>query len=204
MKKMAEICTVLGEPSGRYAESARNMKDAIVHGIMYGGKMPAEKMGAYVLAFAFGLVPPDKWQEYAQRLVSLIEKNGGCLDTGFLATPFILDALCRIGRSDLAHRLLWQNKMPSWLYEVENGATSVWEAWNADEARRVHRFISFDHYALGIVDDWIMRKLCGIDTDTPGYDHLIIAPEKTNAFPGWKGPLTPSTGRFAWHTRMPR
>ena len=178
MKKMAEVCAVLGEPSGQYEEAARKMKDAIIQGIMYGNRMPRDKMGAYVLAFAFNLVPDDKRQEYADRLVSLIEENDYCLDTGFLATPFILDALCGIGRSDLAHRLLWQTKMPSWLYEVENGATSVWEAWNADEARRIPRFISFDHYAFGIVDDWIMRRLCGIDTDTVGYDHLIIAPER--------------------------
>ncbi len=36
--------------------------------------------------------------------------------------------------------------------------------------------MSFDHYAFGIVDDWIMRWLCGISSDAPGYSHLILQP----------------------------
>lgn len=178
MVKMAEICAVIGENAAPYTEAAEKMKNAIADGLIYADKLPKDKMGAYVLAFAFGLVPNDKRDEYAGRLTALIEANGACLDTGFLATPFLLDVLCDIGRSDLAHALLWQNKMPSWLYEVENGATAIWEAWNADEAKTTGRFVSFDHYAFGIVDDWIMRRLCGIDSDTPGYDHLIIAPKR--------------------------
>ncbi|MBQ7371350.1 MAG: family 78 glycoside hydrolase catalytic domain [Blautia sp.] len=178
MQKMAEICRILGEDGTKYTEAATQMKNAFIQGMIYGNRMPEDKMGAYVLAFAFGLVPEDKWEEYAEKLVRLLEANGRCLDTGFLATPFLLDALCLIGRKDLAHALLWQNQMPSWLYEVEHGATAIWEAWNADEARTTGRFVSFDHYAFGIVDDWIMRKLCGIDTDTPGYSHIIIAPEQ--------------------------
>ena len=178
MVKMEEICNLLGENGEKYAEAAREMKHAIIDGLIMADKLPKNKMGAHVLAFAFGLVPEMKWEEYSNRLVSLIDKNGVRLDTGFLATPFLLDALETIGRSDLAHALLWQNKMPSWLYEVENGATAIWEAWNADESRYTGRFVSFDHYAFGIVDDWIMRRLCGIDSDSPGYDHMVIAPQR--------------------------
>ena len=178
MVKMEEICNLLGENGEKYAEAAREMKHAIINGLIMADKLPKNKMGAHVLAFAFGLVPEMKWEEYSNRLVSLIDKNGVRLDTGFLATPFLLDALETIGRSDLAHALLWQNKKPSWLYEVENGATAIWEAWNADESRYTGRFVSFDHYAFGIVDDWIMRRLCGIDSDSPGYDHMVIAPQR--------------------------
>ncbi len=178
MLKMKEICDALREDGSRYEEAASCMKKAIIDGLILTDRLPGDKMGAYVLAFAFGLVPEEKRQEYAQRLTGLIEENGGCLNTGFLATPFLLDALELIGKSDMAHALLWQNKMPSWLYEVENGATAIWEAWNADEARHTGRFVSFDHYAFGIVDDWIMRRICGIDTDTVGYRHFVIAPQK--------------------------
>jgi alpha-L-rhamnosidase len=178
MKKLSIICDVLKEDGSIYKQAAEKMKEAFIQGMIYGNKLPKDKMGAFVLAFAFNLVPDDKREEYAAILVHLIDKNAGCLDTGFLATPFLLDSLDAIGRNDLSHALLWQNKMPSWLYEVEHGATSIWEAWNADEAKYNSRTVSFDHYAFGIVDDWIMRRLCGIDTDTAGYGHLIIAPEK--------------------------
>ncbi len=178
MRKMAEVADVLQEKedAGRYADVHERMKEAIILGLFRSDRLPNNKMGAYVLAFAFRLVPEDLKEEYTNRLISLLEKNAGCLDTGFLATPFLLDVLCSIGYPEAAHALLWQNQMPSWLYEVEHGATAIWEAWDADEARETKRTVSFDHYAFGIVDDWIMRWICGVDSDRPGYSHLIVHP----------------------------
>lgn len=180
MRRMSVIADVIGEKEDAifYNSITEKMKSAIQSGLLYADKLPKDKMGAYVLAFAFGLVPEDLEQVYRGQLVALIERNENRLDTGFLPTAFLLDVLCDIGKEDLAHMLLWQNRMPSWLYQVENGATAIWEAWNADEARETGRQVSFDHYAFGVVDDWIMRKLCGIDSDTPGYSHLRIAPQK--------------------------
>lgn len=171
MRKMAEVCKALGEDDGRYAEAAEKMKKAILSHV----KLP-NKMGAYVLAFAFDLVPAEKRSLYKERLLELIRENGYCLDTGFLATPFLLDVLCDLHEEETAKRIFWQDKMPSWFYEVDHGATAIWEAWNADEAKYNGRFVSFDHYAFGCVDDYICRRLCGIDSDTPGFDHIIIAP----------------------------
>ena len=89
----------------------------------------------------------------------------------------MLDALCDLGEEELAYRILWQDRRPSWLYEVDHGATAIWEAWDADDAARAPRFVSFDHYAFGCVDDFICRRIAGIDSDTAGYSHLVIAPK---------------------------
>lgn len=176
---MSEICRVLEdrEKTDYYEDMAGKMKHAIQRTLFEQDLLPRDLMGAYVIAFAFDLVPESFREEYKNRLVTLIHENHGCLDTGFLATPFLLDSLEKVGEKELAHSLLWQNKLPSWLYEVEHGATCIWEAWEADEARKTGRFVSFDHYAFGCVDDWICRKLCGIDSDTPGFSHIVIAPE---------------------------
>lgn len=176
MKKMAEICEALGEDGEKYLYASEQMKNAIQKALILPDKLPEDKMGAYVLAFAFDLVPEEKKAAYKARLLSLIAANGYCLDTGFLATPFLLDVLCDLGETELARKVFWQNKMPGWFYEVEHGATAIWEAWNADEARSTGRFVSFDHYAFGIVDDWIMRRLCGIRAASPGYRHIVIEP----------------------------
>ena len=58
----------------------------------------------------------------AGHLIRKIEENGDCLDTGFLTTPYLLDALCKIGRMDKAYKILLQTKCPSWLYEVKQGS----------------------------------------------------------------------------------
>lgn len=60
-----------------------------------------------------------------QRLAEPVELADAMVSTGFLGTPYILDALCLAGRTDLAHRMLRQTKLPSWLYSVEMGATTV-------------------------------------------------------------------------------
>ena len=60
---------------------------------------------------------------------------------------------------------------------LDNGATTIWEAWDADDAKKDGRYVSFNHYAFGCVDDWVMRHIAGINTDTVGYNHLIICPD---------------------------
>jgi Bacterial alpha-L-rhamnosidase. len=51
------------------------------------------------------------------------------LDTGFLSVPYLLNVLCQYGHKNLAETILLQTKMPSWLYEVDHGATTIWESW---------------------------------------------------------------------------
>ena len=107
---------------------ASKMKTAIQKGLIAeDGKMPFDMMGGYVLAIAFDLVPESRKKSMAGHLIRKIEENGGCLDTGFLATPYLLDAICKTGRVDQAYQLLLQTKCPSWLYEVQQGATTIWE-----------------------------------------------------------------------------
>ncbi len=165
------------EKEERYADRSKRMKEAIQKGILLAGLLPEYLMGGYILAFAFDLVPEELYDSYKKHLTDLIRKNGNCLDTGFLATPFILDTLCKIGEKELAYALLWQDKRPSWLYEVDHGATTIWEAWDADDAKSGGRYVSFDHYAFGCVDEWICRHIAGIDSDTPGFSHVIIRPD---------------------------
>ena len=178
IRKMAEISKVLGktEKASYYEEISEKMRWAIQKGIFERNLMPEKYMGAYILAFAFDLVPHYLKERYRDKLLELIQSNGNCLDTGFLATPYILDVLCRLGKKEVASTVFWQNKMPSWLYEVEHGATAVWEAWDADEAKRTGRYVSFDHYAFGCIDDWICRNIAGIDSDVPGFRHVVIRP----------------------------
>ena len=65
--------------------------------------------------------------KFVKRLMEMIDENNGCLDTGFLATPILLDTLCQYGYREAAYDLLLQEKCPSWLYQVNQGATSIWE-----------------------------------------------------------------------------
>ena len=154
------------------------MKNAIQKGIIKeDGSMPSDLMGAYVLPIYFDLVPEKHQETFAKNLVKSVEKNDMCMDTGFLATPYLLDALCKIGRIDLAYTLMWQSKKPSWLYEVDAGGTTIWEnCYGYDEAGNPGT-LSFNHYAFGAVADWMLRTIGGVDSKGAGFKHLLIAPK---------------------------
>ena len=60
-------------------------------------------------------------------LAKLLENNNRKLKTGFVGTPLLNFALTETGRDDLAYDLLLNEEYPGWLYEVNLGATTIWE-----------------------------------------------------------------------------
>ena len=91
------------------------------------GVIGTDRQDDYVRALAFDLLEPRDKPAAVDRLVALIEAAGDHLGTGFLSTPMLLPVLADNGRMDVAWRLLLQTTSPSWLYQVERGATTVWE-----------------------------------------------------------------------------
>ena len=125
-----------------------------------------------------------------------MEEHGYCLQTGFLATPFLMDALEKIGRKDLAKAILYQTKSPSWLYEVEKGATSMWESWTAMDENGNPEKVSFDHYAFGVIDEWFRRRVCGIDFIEAGFKKIKIAPDPFYGFEKFNRTLVAEAGEI--------
>lgn len=182
VSEMAQTADVLGRigDAAKYHAEADLMKWAIQNGgvIDENGEMPSKLMGAYVLPIAFDLVPERFMNKFKHNLEQSIADHDGCLDTGFLATPFLLAALCRINRRDLAYQLLFQTKTPSWLAEVKHGATTIWESWISYDENNHPLPTSFNHYAYGVVADWMYHEIGGISQapDSIGYQHLIFKP----------------------------
>lgn len=115
------------------------------------------------------------------RLRENFEKHGNCLQTGFLGTSILMPTLTENGMSDIAWNLLSQRKNPSWLYSIDNGATTIWERWNSymlDQGMGPRGMNSFNHYAYGVVCEWIWETAAGISSDpvNPGFKHIIMKP----------------------------
>jgi alpha-L-rhamnosidase len=149
------------------------------------GTVAVDTQTACVLALEMGLVPEERAAAVANQLAARIETNGFRMATGFLGTKAILPALSAHGHHDLACRLFQSRSFPSWGYEVEQGATSVWERW--DSFTKEHGFEgatgknnaamnSFSHYAFGAVMEWGFRTLAGIDAIDPAYARIRIRP----------------------------
>jgi alpha-L-rhamnosidase len=91
----------------------------------------------------------------------------------------ICDALAGTGQVEAAYRLLATTDLPSWLYPVTMGATTVWERWDSmlpDGSINPGEMTSFNHYALGAVVDFLHRWVGGLAPGAPGYRVLRVAP----------------------------
>jgi alpha-L-rhamnosidase len=103
------------------------------------------------------------------------------LMTGFIGTAAISKALSDNGYSDLAYRVLQNNKYPSWLYAIDQGATTIWERLNGYTVENGfggnNSMNSFNHYSFGAVGQWMMAYSLGIQRDEPGFKKFILQPE---------------------------
>ncbi len=127
------------------------------------------------------LVQGDAKARLISRLRDNFAAHGGCLQTGFLGTSILMPTLTANGMADLAHDLLFQHKNPSWLYSIDNGATTIWERWNsymADRGMGPRGMNSFNHYAYGCVCQWLWEDVAGIaaDPQNPGFKHIVMQP----------------------------
>ncbi len=143
------------------------------------GNVYGDTQTAYLLSLHIGLLPDDKIKFAEQYLVNDIERRGFRLTTGFLGISFLNPTLTNIGQSDVAYKLLFQEQFPSWLYEVNQGATTIWERWDSwtkDKGFQSTSMNSFNHYSFGSVGQWLMATVAGIDNETPGFRRIKLCP----------------------------
>ena len=181
LKRMIDICHILGknELAAEYEVLMPLVKDAVLKtyvatdGTVYGSDL----QGLYVIVLACEIVDGELKQKVLRKLVDLIKANDYCLDTGFSSVSYLLDMLYDNGYEDVAYKMLFQTKAPSWLFMVENGATSIWENWEAVTKDGIPTDSSYNHYSFGCVGDWIYRHIGGIEKLEPGYKRVRIAPD---------------------------
>ncbi|WP_230993717.1 glycoside hydrolase family 78 protein [Streptomyces endocoffeicus] len=144
------------------------------------GRLTSGTQSAYVLALSAGMFDDHEASQAAAHLVDDIAAHSHHLSTGFLATPYLLDALTSTGHHDVSLRLLLQDTFPSWLYPIAHGdATTMWERWDSwsEHHGLQDPFMnSFNHYAYGAVGDWIYRTIGGLAPGSPGYRDVVIRP----------------------------
>ena len=178
---MAKASDVLGLKSEQYVNLAERIRRAFKKEYIKRGRLTSDTQTAHVLTIHFGLVDddPELKAKLGERLVELIEGFGDRLQTGFVGTPYLLDALTEIGRSNKAYTLLLQERFPSWLFSVNQGATTIWEHWDSKNDKGEFwstDMNSFNHYAYGACAGWFYRSILGIRPISPAYKTFEICP----------------------------
>jgi len=165
----------------------------------------ADTQTSYAVGLGMGLFNADKLPATVRSLAESVSRenkddNGKLrprysLMTGFIGTAWISKALSESGHSGLAYRLLHNNQYPSWLYAIDQGATSIWERLNGYTVENGfggnNSMNSFNHYSFGAVGQWMMAHSLGIERDEPGFRKFILQPE-----PDPTGTMTWAEGHY--------
>jgi alpha-L-rhamnosidase len=182
---MFEIAQALGksQETKEYAELFNNIKRAFQQKyVKPDGILTVDTQTAYALAIFVELLPDDLRAKAGARLAQKIADNDGLMGTGFLGTKCLLSALSSVDRHDLATKLFQSHKYPSWSYEIDQGATTIWERWNSYTKEdgfaggQNAAMNSFSHYSFGAVCEWMFSNLAGIDSYGPGFKEITIRP----------------------------
>lgn len=165
-----------------YADLAKEIKTAIQNEyVTANGRIALETQTAYALGLYAGILPKGKEQRAADDLCARIVEDKGKLTTGFVGTPCLCTMLSKYGHHDVACKLLLNESYPGWLYEVNMGATTIWERWNSvmpDGHMNPDGMNSLNHYAYGSIVGWMYEYLAGFqhDGENAGYKKMTIAP----------------------------
>ena len=184
---MADMAVATGRDAAPYLQMAAEAKTYMKEQFLNAdGTFKTEILNTMqtpaLFALKNGLVEGEAKAQMIARLRENFKQHDNCLQTGFLGTSILMGTLTENGMTDIAYELLFQRKNPSWLYSIDNGATTIWERWNSymvDKGMGPRGMNSFNHYAYGCVCEWIWETAAGIasDPEAPGFKHIIMKPQ---------------------------
>lgn len=206
---IARIAEVLGDQAvaKRLGARAAEVRRAFQHEfITASGRLVYDDQSSYALAFLHDLIPPEHVEAAKDYFKATIARAHGHIGTGFIGTPALLPALCKIGEHELAAAVFLQEEVPGWLAQVKRGATTIWERWDgikADGSIFEPQMNSYNHYAYGAVCQWLFEGVAGFRPDPaiPGFKHIFFEPAVVPALSPVNAYHDSAAGRVAaaWH-----
>ena len=173
MTTMAEIAVLLGEPNDDYKKAAERAKAAYTRF----AELDTDRQAKLVRPLALGLLDGEEKKKVQARLVKAVENYRYRVGTGFMSTSFLLSELTKAGAAEAAYKVLLNTEKPGWLYEVEQGATTIWETWEGYVGKGAvdkGDAGSLNHYSPGAVCQWLFDTVAGIRVT--GENRFMIAP----------------------------
>ncbi|MHA1280659.1 MAG: family 78 glycoside hydrolase catalytic domain, partial [Candidatus Helarchaeota archaeon] len=185
---LSKICEILGRENDH--EELKNLAEAIKNAfnqrfLSYGYEskkiFKAEftpNQTSNILPLYLDMVPDKKKKQVILLLLTSLEKDCDYhVDTGIIGTRYLFEVLSKIGRDDVAYKIITQESYPSWGYMIKEGATTLWERW---EKLGEGGMNSHNHIMLGSIDTWFYKTLAGIRAAEPGWKRLEIKPYINN------------------------
>jgi alpha-L-rhamnosidase len=208
---LAKTAKLLGKESdyAYYNALAGKIKQAFAAAyISPDGKIEGDTQAGYAMALEWEMIPEALRTKAAAHMVEAIKAYDYRISTGIHSTIRLMKQLSDYGYTDIAYRLLTSRRFPSWLYSIDQGATTIWERWDGYVAGRGFQdagMNSFNHVAIGAVGEWMYSHILGIrpDENRPGYRHFTVKPLPGGGLEWAKGSYHAITGAIevSWTDR---
>lgn len=163
------------EEADRYHDTYEKIRRAAIHEFYDSGKILGSKyVGAQILALHMGFYRKGEKDKLLHRILEQLEQKG--MDTGFSSSLVLPELLCENGNAEKMYEFLLEEEYPSWLYEVNQGATSVWESMAGIQPDGEIAMCSFIQPAYCTIGNWMMEGMAGISAKEPGFYTVRIRP----------------------------
>ncbi|KAB8204793.1 bacterial alpha-L-rhamnosidase-domain-containing protein [Aspergillus parasiticus] len=156
---MKEIAEVLGNPtiSREWAHLEANIRSSF-HQMWFNtsGGTPhysINNQASNALALDMGAVPTQYEAEVFQSLLDALAAADWHFTVGEIALPALFRVLMARNRNDVLYKLMNQRTAASYGYQIEHGATSLWEKWDGKDSS----VGSLNHFMMGFGDMWLQR-----------------------------------------------
>ena len=174
LKKTAVLLGKTDE-GNQFEEQARAVKEAFNRAFFHADKNQYDRNSqtANAMPLVLGLVPEDRRAAVLDGLVAQIRDGGNRVTSGDVGFNYLMRALSDAGQGNVLYDMLVRDDGPGYAYQLQKGATSLIETWDASPAQ------SQNHCMLGHIEEWFYRGLGGISSDPsgPGFKRIVIKPQ---------------------------
>ncbi|MCM1123704.1 MAG: glycoside hydrolase family 78 protein [Eubacterium sp.] len=185
LKVISETAKKLGyeEDAARYSAQYKATRDAYLQMfVKEDGDVADDYQSAYLMALKYVIPEGELRDKVLKKYVENVRREG--MTTGFFATEHLLPTLIEAGETELAYDILLQEGCPGWMYQINRGATTTWERWDAiredgtinEEKVTDDNMVSFNHYAFGSVGEFYYQYILGIKPLKPGFQKVKVQP----------------------------
>ncbi len=171
----AKIADILGDSSAarRYRRKAADIKEAY-NKTFYnasGGTYASGSQASQVLSLYFGLVSDSEREKVRGALAERVRGDSLHLNTGFVATPYLLNGLTEMGYPQMAYEIATNETYPGWFDVIFNrNHTVLKESWRGGGVQMPS--------LAGSITWYFYRSLAGIRPieEVPAFKEFVIEP----------------------------
>ena len=139
-------------------------------------------------ALYHGLCPDHERPRVVANLVQEVAKQRHQMDCGVLGAKYLLNVLVDNGHAEDAYRLVTQKEYPGYGWQIEQGASTLWENWDGGDSQL--------HIMFGDVSAWFYKALAGIRLDISKPRCFVIRPHPVGGVTWAKASSMTVSGRI--------